>query len=51
MAFSVLMSVYNREKPEYLSQALDSIIQQSLQPGEIVLIKDGPLTAELENVI
>lgn len=51
MSFSVLMSVYNREKSEYLSKALDSIIQQTLQPDEIVLIKDGPLSDELENVI
>lgn len=51
MSFSVLMSVYDRENPEYLSQALDSIIQQTLQPDEIVLIKDGPLPTELENVI
>lgn len=51
MSFSVLMSVYDRENPEYLSQALDSIIQQTLQPDEIVLIKDGPLSNELENVI
>lgn len=51
MAFSVLMSVYNKEKPEYLSQALDSVIGQSLQPDEIVLIKDGPLTSALEEVI
>lgn len=51
MSFSVLMSVYDREKPEHLSKALDSIIQQTLQAGEIVLIKDGSLSAELENVI
>ena len=51
MAVSVLMSVYEKEKPEYLSQALDSIIYQSLQPDEIVLIKDGPLPDYLEDII
>lgn len=51
MAFSVLMSVYMKEKPEYLSQALDSVIHQTLQPDEIVVIEDGPLTDELKDVI
>lgn len=51
MRFSVLMSVYYKEKPEYLKLALDSIINQTLPVTEIVLIKDGPLTAELDKVV
>lgn len=51
MKFSVLMSVYYKEKPEYLEACLDSMIQQTLLPNEIVLIKDGPLTQELDSVI
>lgn len=51
MSFSVLMSVYKGENPNYLKQALDSIIEQSLQPDEIILIEDGPLTKELYQVI
>lgn len=51
MSFSVLMSVYIKEKPEYLSEALDSVAKQTLLPSEIVLIKDGMLTSELETVI
>lgn len=49
--FSVLISIYSKENPKHLSQALDSIIHQSLQPTEIILIKDGTLTSELEEVI
>ena len=49
---SVLMSVYHREKPQYLDVALKSIwIDQTLTPKEIVLVKDGPLPAALEEVI
>ncbi|CZR10824.1 Glycosyl transferase family 2 [Trichococcus flocculiformis] len=48
---SVLMSVYYKEKPEYLEACLESIIQQTYQPDEIVLVKDGPLTEELEHVL
>ena len=49
--FSVLMSVYRKEKPDFLRVALDSIVNQSLVPTEIVLVKDGPLCDELNNVI
>lgn len=52
LEFSVLMSVYKKESPEFLEQALLSIWDnQLLQPSEIVIVKDGPLTSQLENVI
>lgn len=49
--YSVLMSTYKNEKPEYLKEALDSMIKQTLPPTEIVLVKDGPLTKELEELL
>ena len=49
--FSVLVSIYNKEKPEWFREALDSIFAQTLQPYEIVLVEDGPLTPELYEVI
>lgn len=49
--FSVLMSVYEKEQPDNLDAALDSVFRQTLQPDEVVLIKDGPLPASLEAVI
>ena len=51
MGFSVLMSVYEKEKPEYFLAALQSVIHQTLQPDEIVLMEDGQLTDELYQVI
>ncbi len=51
MKFSVLMSVYKKENPLFLIEALDSVINQTLQPNEIVLVKDGPLTEKLDQVI
>lgn len=50
-AYSVLMSVYCLEKPSYLSLSLESMIGQTVPPYEIVLVKDGPLTDELDAVI
>ena len=45
--FSVLMSVYRKESPEFLRQALDSVFDQTAVPAEVVLVEDGPLTDEL----
>lgn len=50
--FSVLMSVYFKENPNFLSKSLESIyFNQELKPDEIVLVEDGPLTEELYKVI
>jgi len=49
--FSVLISVYYKERAEYLQAALNSVFAQTLSPSEVVLVKDGPLGSELEDVI
>lgn len=49
--FSVLMSLYIKEKPEYFRACMESILEQTALPEEIVIVKDGPLTAELEAVL
>lgn len=49
--FSVLMSVYKNEKAEYLDKAIESILNQTILPDEIVIVKDGLLTKELEDVL
>lgn len=51
MEFSVLISVYYKENSLYLRQSLDSVINQTIRPTEIVIVKDGPLTECLDSVI
>ena len=52
MTISVLMSVYKSEKGPLLERALQSVWDdQARKPNQIVLIEDGPLPAELEEVI
>jgi glycosyltransferase involved in cell wall biosynthesis len=46
--FSVLMSLYEKEKVEYFRQCMDSVLGQTALPDQIVIVKDGPLTDELE---
>lgn len=49
--FSVLMSLYYKEKPEYLRECLNSLLNQTVKADEWVIVKDGPLTNELEDVL
>lgn len=49
--YSVLMTVYTKDKPEYFSLALESMVKQTYRPDEIVLVKDGPIVKELQQVI
>ena len=46
-AYSVLMSCYAKDRPEWLSLALESMAAQTLRPTEVVLVFDGPLTEGL----
>lgn len=51
LKFSVLLSLYYKEQPDFLCQSLNSIFSQTLLPYEVVLVKDGSLSNELETVI
>ena len=51
MKFSVLMSLYHKEKDSQLRQCLDSLLNQTVLPDEIVIVKDGPLTEQLDKTI
>ena len=50
-SYSVLMSVYAKEKPEYLKTSMESMFRQTVPTDDFVLVCDGPLTPELEAVI
>lgn len=46
------MSVYIKEKPEFLDRALKSIYdEQKTKPDQIILVEDGKLTNELYKII
>ncbi|TCH64147.1 glycosyltransferase [Acinetobacter sp. ANC 4862] len=50
--FSILISIYYKEKPEYFDACMKSIWDfQTLKPSEIIMVEDGSLTPELDQVI
>ncbi len=52
MKFSILMSIYHKENPEYFDRCMQSIWdEQTVKADEIVLVQDGELTNELYSVI
>lgn len=51
MNYSVLMSVYKKEKVEHFIQAVDSLLNQTIRPEQIVLVRDGGVYEELQHVI
>ena len=49
--YSVLMSVYYKENPEYLYQSMQSIYEQTVRTNNFVLVCDGTLPDALNKVI
>ena len=48
---SVLIALYRNDNPEYFREAMESLFNQTMLPAEIVLVLDGPVGENLENVI
>ena len=49
--FSVLMSVYAKDRPDWVSAALESVLTNSISPNEVVVVLDGPVPGELQSVL
>jgi glycosyltransferase involved in cell wall biosynthesis len=50
--FSVLIPVYIKENPANLKTAMESILDnQTVLPQEVLVVEDGPITDELEQVL
>ena len=49
--YSVLMSVYAGEKPEHLRASIESMLSQTYVTNDFVLVCDGKLTKELDEVV
>lgn len=49
--FSVAMCVYGKDNPEWFETAINSVLNQTVKPSEIVLVVDGPVPDELDTII
>ena len=49
--YSVLMSVYKKENPNFLRVSMNSMWEQTVPTNDFVLMCDGPLTPGLDKVI
>lgn len=45
------MCVYGKDHPKWFKIAVESVLNQSAKPSEIVLVVDGPVPPELDAVI
>ena len=49
--FSVSMCVYGKDNPKHFDIAVQSILDQTIPPTEVILVVDGPVPDELDLVI
>lgn len=49
--YSVLMSVYYKENPIWFDTSINSMFEQTIKPKEFVLVEDGKLTDELDEIV
>lgn len=49
--FSVLLNVYCKDKSAWLKQAISSVLTNTVCPNELVIMVDGPIGKELQNVL
>lgn len=45
------MCVYEKDKPEWFEGAVESVLNQTVRPDEVVLVVDGPVSEALDTVI
>lgn len=51
MNYSVLLTVYKTDSPEYFRQSLESMVSQTLPSDDIVIVKDGPVPESIQLII
>lgn len=49
--YTVLMSVYEKDKPEWIKQSVSSMLNQTIEPDEILILVDGPVKEETKNLL
>ena len=51
MDYSVLLTVYKSDNPDYFRLSLESMLNQTLKTNDLVVVCDGPITDDLQRVM
>lgn len=51
LPFSCLLNVYFKDNAVWLKQAIDSIFSNTVKPAEVVIMVDGPVGKEIQNIL
>jgi len=51
LEFSLSICLYAKESHLHLAECFESVLKQTVLPSELVVVKDGPLTSELDGVL
>lgn len=49
--FSVSICVYGKDNPEWFDIAVQSVLNQTVKPDEVVIVVDGPVPEDLSKII
>lgn len=49
--FSVSMSTYANDNPDWLKEAVESILNSTVKPDEVVLVVDGPIPQVIDDIV
>ncbi len=49
--YTVLMSVYKKDKPEWITQAVFSMLNQTMKPDEFLILVDGPVSKDIKKTL
>ena len=49
--FTVVMSVYHADCPILFQKALDSVLNQTVKPAEIIIVADGPVGIDIDKLL
>lgn len=48
---TVVMSVYHGDSPELFQKAVDSVLNQTFKPAELIIVADGPVGEKIDEVL
>lgn len=51
LKFSVLLNVYAKDNPVWLKQSLDSILNNTICPTEVIIVVDGSVNKDIQNIL